>query len=114
MSCKLKLFFYLFFVYFLVKIEVVVETRSDLGESPHYDPQSNEVIWVDCDGRSINFFDVESKRNRKLQFEKKVAIAIPCKSRNSVLALMEKNICLVNRDTGKQNKAFYYFYHLYR
>ncbi|XP_003385736.1 PREDICTED: regucalcin-like [Amphimedon queenslandica] len=83
------------------KIEVVVETRSELGESPHYDPQSNEVIWVDCDGKSINFFDVESKRNRKLQLEKKVAIAIPCKSGNSVLALMEKNICLVNRDTGE-------------
>lgn len=106
LSCLVRLNFsvlFIYFIYFLVKIEVVVETRSKLGESPHYDPQRNEVIWVDCDGKSINFFDVESKRNRKLLFEKKVAIAIPCTSGNSVLALMEKNICLVNRDTGKQN-----------
>lgn len=90
------------FFYYIppVNVEVAVKTRSLLGESPHYDPQRNEVVWVDCDGKSINFFNVEARANKKLQFEKKVAIAIPCKSGNFVIALMEKNICLVNRDTG--------------
>jgi sugar lactone lactonase YvrE len=82
------------------RIDAVVNSRALLGESPHYDPVTNEVIWVDCDGGIVNFFNCSDKTNRQIRLDAKVAIAIPTSSGRYVIANCVKSICLINRNSG--------------
>ena len=37
---------------------------SQIGEGPFYEPQTNQLLWADINGHSINFLDVDKKENR--------------------------------------------------
>ena len=82
------------------KINVVLEAKASLGEAPYYDHDNNELIWVDIDGKSINFLKLSDGNNRSFKFPEKVSAAIPCKSGKNIVALIGKKICLVDHVTG--------------
>ena len=82
------------------QINVVLEAKASLGEAPYYDHDNNELIWVDIDGKSINFLKLADGNNRSFQFPETVSAAIPCKSGKNIVALIGKKICLVDRVTG--------------
>lgn len=82
------------------EVTAVLESKAALGEGPHYDPLTNELIWVDIDGMSINFFNLADKTNKKVQLTAKPSIAIPCKSGKALLVLLGRKICLLDRSNG--------------
>ena len=86
-----------------VEVKAVLEAKASLGEGPHYDPLTNELIWVDIDGMSVNFFQLDNNTNRKLSLSQKPSIAIPCTyNNNRLLVLLGRKICLIDRESGKQ------------
>ena len=59
-------------------------------------------MWVDIEGKSINFLDLNTRKNRSLQLEDRVGAAIPCQDDDSKLvAVMGRSICLVDRESGE-------------
>lgn len=50
-----------------MRAECVSESRSQLGESPCWDPRSHRVYWVDIKGQALHGFDVESEESRTWQ-----------------------------------------------
>ena len=45
-------------------VELVYDAKAKIGEGPFYEPQTNQLLWVDIVGHSINFLDVDKKENR--------------------------------------------------
>ena len=84
------------------KVELFLDVKSVLGETPIYDHRSNEIIWVDIDGMSINILNVATRNNRVIQFNDFVGAAIPCASGVNLLAVSKQNIILINKTTGQQ------------
>jgi gluconolactonase/condensin complex subunit 2 len=83
------------------KVSLLYDSKSILGEGPCYDPNTNELIWVDINGKTINFFNLLTNTNKSLQVDTYVGAAIPCKTGNNVVAMIGRAVCLVDRDTGK-------------
>ena len=44
--------------------ELLYDAKAKIGEGPFYEPQTNQLLWVDIVGHSINFLDVDKKENR--------------------------------------------------
>ncbi len=45
-------------------VELMLDCKALVGEAPFYDEASNQLIWVDIGGCTINFLDVTTKENR--------------------------------------------------
>ena len=82
------------------QVSVVLDTKSLIGEGPHYDCDNNELIWVDINGKSINFLNLADANNKPFLFPGTLGAAIPSKSGKCVVAVIGKSICLVDRITG--------------
>ena len=83
------------------KVEVVLDAKALIGEGPYYDSDNNELIWVDIKGKTINFLKLADGSNKSFQFPAEVGAAIPCKSGKNIVAVIGRNICLVDSATGK-------------
>ena len=82
------------------KVELFLDAKSVLGETPVYDPRTNEVIWVDIDGMTINVLDLATRSNRVIEFKDFVGAAIPCRSGKNLVAVSKQRIVLVDKTTG--------------
>ena len=38
--------------------------NAQIGEGPFYEEETNQLIWVDINGKTVNFLDLETKKNR--------------------------------------------------
>ena len=45
-------------------VELLCDAKAKIGEGPFYEPQTNQLLWVEIVGHSINFLDVDKKENR--------------------------------------------------
>ena len=45
-------------------MEVLFSTRAIIGEGPHYEPETNQLLWVDINGHTVNFLNLDTKQNR--------------------------------------------------
>lgn len=111
-------------------MEVLYHAQALVAEGPFYEQESDSLLWVDIFKNTINIFDLKTNQNRyltkltsqpypsdaisfrhlfscfvfsrALQVSQWVSAVIPVAgSRNQLLALLERKICLVDRDTGK-------------
>ncbi len=82
------------------KVEAVYKERSVLGEGPFYDQKLNELVWVDIEGKTINFLNLSTLTNRTLPTEDYVGAAVPCTDGKRLIASLGKRLVLVDRETG--------------
>ena len=46
------------------KVEVLYPAKAILGEGPFYEDETDTLLWVDIDKKTINFFDLKTSQNR--------------------------------------------------
>ena len=84
-------------------VELFLDAKSVLGETPVYDARTNELVWVDIDGHTINITSLDTRENRVIQFNDFVGAAIPCRSGKNLIAVSKQSIVLVDKAAGKHN-----------
>ena len=45
-------------------IEVLYAANAEIGEGPFYEEETNQLIWVDISGKTVNLFDLKTKKNK--------------------------------------------------
>jgi len=45
-------------------VELLYDAKAEIGEGPFFEPETNQLLWADITGHSINFLDLEKKENR--------------------------------------------------
>ena len=43
---------------------MLYSAQVELGEGPFFEPETNQLLWVDIDGQTINFLNIETRKNR--------------------------------------------------
>lgn len=82
-------------------VTLLFEAKALIGEGPFYDKDKNELLWVDIEGKTIDFLDLETTTHRSLQLSDRVGAVIPCENDDSkLIAVIGRKICFVNRITG--------------
>ncbi|QJD84286.1 SMP-30/gluconolactonase/LRE family protein [Cohnella herbarum] len=67
--------------------ELVMNVQAKLGEGPHWDEQSQSLLWVDITGRKIHVYDPKNDRETTFDFDRMVSAVIPAQDKGWVLAM---------------------------
>ena len=60
-------------------VEVLLDSKAQLAEGPHWLGATSELLWVDILGKTVNFFNCDSSQNTAFQTEDLVTAALPCR-----------------------------------
>ena len=45
-------------------VELLYDGKAELAEGPFFEPETNQLLWVDIYVQTINFLDVATTKNR--------------------------------------------------
>ncbi len=84
-------------------IELVLDTKSDLGEGAIWNNQTQKLYWVNITGKILNIYDPSSGENRELRTGQMIGTVVPTESGN-VLVALEKGIYQMDISTGTKKQ----------
>lgn len=84
------------------KNEVVVAYKTDalLGEGAIWNYKSNELYWIDIEGKLLNIFNPETNKNRSFPTASHIGTVVP-KNNEEVLIALADGIYIMNIKTGE-------------
>ncbi|MBK8489950.1 MAG: SMP-30/gluconolactonase/LRE family protein [Saprospirales bacterium] len=85
----------------MASIKAVLEYRipSQLGEGAFWNHQSQELYWVDIEGKLLHIYDPVTKTNRSFPTPTRIGTVVPTGDQEAVIAL-EDGIYIINTLSG--------------
>ncbi len=104
-----KLFVYSFYVFLFMscssqktsEVELVLDSKSELGEGAIWNYKTGELIWVNIKGKILNFYNPASGNNKEMFTGQMIGTAVPCQSGNILVAL-QNGIYTFHDKTGSK------------
>lgn len=81
------------------KVQLVLDTKSTLGEGAIWNYQSGELMWVDIKGEILNFYHLASETNTEMFTGQMVGTVVPAVS-GKVLVALQNGIYSLDPKTG--------------
>lgn len=81
------------------KVELVLDTKSTLGEGAIWNYRSEELMWVDIKGEILNFYHPESGTNTEMFTGQMVGTVVPTET-GKVLVALQNGIYSLDPNTG--------------
>ena len=105
-------------------MEVLYSTKAIIGEGPFYEAETNQLLWVDINGQTVNFLNLDTKQNRwelavshrkteilcnyhfppfflrEIKLPGTVGAVVPVEGSKDLIALVGRKVCRINRETG--------------
>lgn len=72
-----------------MKAELLINTRSRLGEGPVWNPMDQKLYWVDIDSHLLHWFDPATKLHQTAAFEKKISTVSPTTDGDLIISLKD-------------------------
>lgn len=73
----------------VLKAELLLDSRSTLGEGAIWDDQTQKLYWVDIDAQLLHCFDPLTSINQTTHFEQKISTVVPSTDGTLLLALKD-------------------------
>jgi sugar lactone lactonase YvrE len=81
------------------EVELVLDTKSDLGEGAIWNHKTGELIWVDITGKILNFYTPKLKNNKEMFTGQMIGTVVPTESGKMMVAL-ENGFYQFDPETG--------------
>ena len=85
----------------MLKAEIVLDTKSILGEGPVWDDRENVLYWVDIKKCELHIFDPVKNKDRVIITDQPIGTVVPGKKKNSLVLAMENGFYFLDVLTGK-------------
>jgi len=89
-----RVLFFITIVSFLVSCkpesntaELVLDTKSELGEGAIWNYKSGELWWIDIKGEILNFYNPSTEYNKEMFTGQMIGTVVPTESGNALVAL---------------------------
>lgn len=69
--------------------ELEYETKSLLGEGAFWNYKTQELYWVDIEGKQLNIYNPTTKNNRSISMPSLIGTVVPYKENEAVVALVD-------------------------
>jgi sugar lactone lactonase YvrE len=85
----------------VARVELAVDSRDNLGESPVWEARSQRLYWIDINGKRLSAFEPATRAPpcRAVALPALVGTIVP-RLEGGLLACLEEDIVPVNPDTG--------------
>jgi sugar lactone lactonase YvrE len=84
------------------RVEVIQGTQSELGEGALWNPRTNQLYWVDINGKTLNIYTPRLGMNRELYTGQLTGTVVPAESGLAVVAL-QHGFYFIDPETGTKN-----------
>ena len=84
----------------IASLEYKVE--ANLGEGAIWNYKTQELYWIDIEGRKLNIYNPKSKINKVLNTESRIGTVVPFTEDEALIAL-ENGVHKIDIQTGKSN-----------
>jgi len=81
------------------EVTIAYQTEAKLGEGAIWNYETNELYWVDIEGKSFNMFDPKTKKNRSFLTASQIGTVVPINKKEALIALID-GIYTINLETG--------------
>ena len=71
-------------------MEVAIHAGALLGQGPRWDAVSEQLLWVDIDGRALHLFDPAEDEDRVIRFDARIGSAAPMDDGRVLVALADR------------------------
>lgn len=79
-------------------MEVLIQANNQLGEGPVWDHRNNELLWVDIEKRTLNFFNFISGTEKNHSFGHRLGAVIPIENSTNYLLALQNGLAFFNRE----------------
>ncbi len=83
-----------------LQAELEYEIKSTKGEGAFWNYKTEELFWVDIDGKKVNIYNPETKSNKSIPTPSMVGTLVP-KSENEVVVALEDGIYILNTENSQ-------------
>ena len=83
------------------EVELVIDSKSTLGEGSLWDYRAGELIWVDIKGEILNFYNPHNEFNKEMFTGQMIGTVVPTES-GKVLVALQNGIYSLDPETGSK------------
>ncbi len=80
--------------------ELVLDSKSMLGEGSLWHPKEKKLYWVDIEGKTLHIYDPATGKDKELTVGSRIGTVVPVKSGGALIAL-QNGIHKIDIRTGK-------------
>lgn len=81
-----------------MKAVLEYKINAQLGEGPLWNYKTQELLWVDIEGKQLHFYDPKSKTNRSIATPSRIGTVVPTEG-EELLAALQEGLFLINPKT---------------
>ncbi len=83
------------------EVELVLDSKSELGEGAIWNHKTSELIWVDITGEILNFYNPFLKNNKEMFTGQMIGTVVPAES-GKVMVALENGFYQLDPETGSK------------
>lgn len=87
----------------LNKVELVIDSKSELGEGAIWNPKTGELVWINITGEILNFYNPKTDNNKEMFTGQMIGTVVPTETGNFLVAL-QNGIYQFNPETGAKKR----------
>ena len=81
------------------KVQLVFDSKSELGEGAIWNHKTGELLWIDIKGEILNFYDPKTGNNKEMFTGQMIGTVVPAVS-GGVLVALQSGIYSFNPESG--------------
>ena len=83
------------------EVELVLDSKSELGEGAIWNYKTDKLLWVDITGKILNFYDPKLHINKEVHTGQMIGSVVPAES-GKVIAALENGFYQLDIETGEK------------
>lgn len=80
-------------------VELVIDSKSELGEGAIWNFKTHEFLWIDIQGKILNFYNPLTGNNKEMFTGQMIGTVVPTET-GQVLVALQNGIYKLNPETG--------------
>jgi len=78
------------------KVELAYKTESQLGEGAVWNYKTNELYWIDIEGKKLHIYQPEKNTNKTIEMPCRIGTVVPSEDTGKVIVALEDGIYIVD------------------
>ncbi len=84
-------------------IKLAIDSKSELGEGAIWNYRTGELVWINIEGKILNFYNPKTGNNKEMFTGQRIGTAVPTET-GQVLIALQNGIYMLNPKTGSKKR----------